>query len=49
MNHPPDKRAAILLVVEDDEVDLMAIRRGFNQQKIANEMLDHYWRGVELP
>lgn len=33
------QRAVTLLVVEDDEVDLMAIRRGFERHKLANEMV----------
>jgi CheY-like chemotaxis protein len=39
MNQPSDKRAATLLVVEDDEVDLLAIERGFRQHKIANDVV----------
>jgi CheY-like chemotaxis protein len=39
MNDQPNKHPATLLVVEDDEVDLMAIKRGFKQQKIANDLV----------
>lgn len=37
MNHPTNKRPVTLLVVEDDEVDLMAIERGLKQRKVAND------------
>ena len=33
------KRSVTILVVEDDEVDFMAIRRGFQQHKVANEIV----------
>jgi len=33
------KRSVTLLVVEDDEVDLMAVQRGFRQHKVANEIV----------
>ena len=36
---PTPKRPATILVVEDDDVDLMAIQRGFKQQKVANEIV----------
>jgi CheY-like chemotaxis protein len=39
MNPTPPKRPVTVLVVEDDEVDLMAIQRGFKQHKVANELV----------
>jgi CheY-like chemotaxis protein len=39
MNNSPNKRPATLLLVEDDEVDLLAIERGFRQHKIANDVV----------
>lgn len=39
MSPTQDQRAVTLLVVEDDEVDLMAIRRGFERQKLANDLV----------
>lgn len=35
---PPDKHVKFLLV-EDDDVDVMAIRRAFQRLKIANELI----------
>lgn len=39
MNPTPPKRPVTVLVVEDDDVDLMAIQRGFKQHKVANELV----------
>ena len=39
MNPSSVKRPVTLLVVEDDEVDLMAIQRGLRQHKVANDVV----------
>lgn len=37
MSVSTDKRAVTFLIVEDDEVDLMAIQRAFKQKRIGND------------
>lgn len=37
--HTTPRRPATILVVEDDEVDFMAMERAFRQQKVANEVV----------